>query len=246
MLRAVPALDQPDMQRRVGRVEQRVGAGPLGRKPVRLGLLLEPGHQPRRVEDRRDAGVDYGRVHLEAADMRVEHQAALVAGHHLHVRRLADDDAGGRRHGPGQRRHQPLGAPHPDLLVIGERDLDRPLQPRLQCLRHRRQRDRRKALHVARAAAVEPPVLLRQRERVGAPRLPVDRHDVRMRRQHDAARLGRPDQRVEVRLGALVVHHPVARDAVAAEVVLDEVDQRQVRLARDGREGDETLQHLAR
>ncbi len=71
------------------------------------------------------------------------------------------------------------------------------------------------AFHVAGAAAVEVAVgLLCELPRIGRPGLAVDRHDVGVTRQHDAALDLRTDRGEEVGLGALCVGHQCAFDAV--------------------------------
>ena len=57
-------------------------------------------------------------------------------------------------------------------------------------LRHQRQGEGDKALHVGGAAAIEPAVPLGQRERVAVPFLAGHRHDIGMAGQDDAAALG--------------------------------------------------------
>ena len=98
-------------------------------------------------------------------DMDREHHPALVAGHAVHHRRLADDHRRGLRQPVQQVRDHQRRAEAADLLVMGQHDLQRPLHPGLQRQRHRRQRQRVEALHVAGAAAIEPAVALGQHER---------------------------------------------------------------------------------
>src|SRR3546814_20796224 len=65
-----------------------------------------------------------------------------------------------------------------DLLVIGKREVDRRFQAALQKAGGEGQRDGEEALHVRRAAAVEPAFLLRRLEGVGCPILAVDGYDI--------------------------------------------------------------------
>src|SRR3546814_3092794 len=92
-------------------------------------------------------------------------------------------------------------------------------------------RDGEEALHVRRAAAVEPAFLLRRLEGVGCPILAVDGYDIGVAGEHDAGPVGRAERRVEVGLALLFVVDEAAFDAELAEVVLDEADQGEVRIA---------------
>ena len=148
--------------------------------------------------------------------------------------------ARGRGRSSPRRRDQRPHTGAPDLLVIGDDDVDRLFQgPRLEG-RHRGEHASDEALHVAAAAAVELAVALGQRERVGRPasdpRPARSRYDPRARCRH---RPSGPMVANRLGLGAVGRGHARRGDAVAFEVVLDEGDQREIRLGARGVEGDE-------
>ena len=105
-----------------------------------------------------------------------------------------------------------------DFLVVREREMQRLVEAR-HVLRQQRERDRDEALHVGGAAAVEPAVLLDERERIAVPRLAVDRHDVGVAGEHEPAVAARAQRREEIRLAPVVVereaHVRVERGAAA-------------------------------
>ena len=108
--------------------------------------------------------------------------AALVRAHQLHQGGLADD----RQRGLDLRRlHVVQQARHPraaHFLVIGQGEMDRPLQRGPRHLRRQRQRHADEALHVASAAPVKPAIAHLGPERVARPGLPVHRHHIGMAR----------------------------------------------------------------
>ena len=78
------------------------------------------------------------------------------------------------------------------------------------------------------------------------PVLAVPRHGVGVAGDDHAGRLARAERREQVRLPALVVEGQPARDAVAGQLVADELDEREVRLPADGVDADERARHLER
>ena len=102
------------------------------------------------------------------------------------------------------------------------------------------------ALHVGSAAAIEPAVALGDGEGFGRPALPVDRNHVGVAGQRDAGDASRPDGGVEAGLLPVGRRHDLADDAVLEQVVLDETDQRHVRLVARRVEADEARQQLRR
>ena len=90
-----------------------------------------------------------------------------------------------------------------ELLVVGQREMDRQAQPRRCHLRHQRQRGGDEALHVRGAAAVELAAALDDGEGIALPGLARHRHHVGMAGQHDAAGDLRPDGGKEVGLRAV-------------------------------------------
>ena len=81
------------------------------------------------------------------------------------------------------------GAEAADLLVVAEREVHRERRVAGQKGGGLRQRDGNEALHVGRAAAVEPPVLHLRAQRVRRPVLPVPGHRVGVAGDDDAGRL---------------------------------------------------------
>ena len=112
----------------------------------------------------RERGVAALAVHGDA-----ERALALVSDHHAHFGRLADK-AGRRFHlGAFEARDHAAHADASNLLVVREREVDRPREPRCEHIRHGREAAGVEPLHVGRAAAVEPAVALGQPERVVRP-----------------------------------------------------------------------------
>jgi hypothetical protein len=120
--------------------------------------------------------------------------------------------------------------------------MDRPPQSRARPDGRRGEAGGDEALHVGGAAPVQPPALLGEDERVGAPVLPVDRHDIGMAGEHHPAVALRPEGRKQIRLGAgIVVSQPHAGAAIV-QIVGHPPDQRMVRVARGRVEPDQLAQ----
>ncbi|KTT87946.1 hypothetical protein NS44R_15140, partial [Mammaliicoccus sciuri] len=166
----------------------------------------------------------------------------LVADDHLHPGRLADE-AAERLHALArdlaQHRTDTDAA---DLLVIGDRKMDRRLQVDLDHLRHHSGTDRDKALHVGGAAAVQLSVALDQFKRVVGPVLSRDRHDVGVPRQNQACLVLRADRDPQRGFLPGVIHDSLAADAERSEIALDVIDQWQIAAVADGVERDEVGQ----
>ena len=160
------------------------------------------------------------RVRLVAAHAAAAALLALVRDDQLHAGRLADDAAGRldaarddvlrcRRRTPTQ----PTSSSYDSAKCSGR------VETAAQEFGHERESDRRKALHVGDAAAVQPVALDRRGERIGIPRLAVDRNDVGMAGKHDAAgrrvAVPRRQRREQIRLAALVVERERDVDAVS-------------------------------
>ena len=235
------ALDHADMQRGVGRLEGIVG---LGAGLVLRHHLVVPGDQLAGDHHRGHADIDPAGMHGMAAHGRRHPRAALVAGHDLHHRGLADDHRRGLDAGRRHRLGEDAGAQAADLLVIGQGDMDRALQRRRQHLRHQRQRDGVEALHVAGAAAIEPAVALGQRPGIGGPVLARDGHDVGVAGQDDAAIDPGADRGEEVGLLAVLARDQRALDAMAGEVVAAEMDQLEIAALRFRVERNQLGEHL--
>ncbi len=112
---------------------------------------------------------------------------ALVRDDQVHAGGFADDATGRLDASRADVRDQAPHADTADFLVVRQREVQRALEPAAQEFRNERQRDRRKALHVGGATAVESVADDRRRERRRVPRLAVDRHHVGVSRQNDAA-----------------------------------------------------------
>jgi len=171
---------------------------------------------------------------------------ALVGVDHLELRRLADDHGAGRRQILPEASDRIHDAETGRLLVVGEEDVDRRLEIQREEIGHERERERVEALHVDGAAAIGAAVLDPQRERVGGPGLSRHRHHVRVAGEHNPAAAGRSKRRVDRRLVALCIRIADVRHAPALQIVLDEIDQGEVRFRALGVERDEPRQHLER
>ena len=204
-LKAKPRLSGDHVHRRARVDFADVAGGPGRLVRVRgiafrrlLGGIGQCHGDPCRRHARVHAKIGAASVPFEPGDLEDVFVAALVALDHGHVGRLADD----RQIGPDAARLQMFDqrtrAIKPDLLVIGQRDVNRRLRlgegPRLG------QDAGDEALHVAGAAPVKPTVALGQRPGIARPVLPLDRDHVDMSRQdHAAVALG-PEAGPEVRL----------------------------------------------
>ena len=186
----------------------------------------------------------HARMRLAARDARAVGIDALMRVDHRHAGRLADDDGARPRQvlaEPGDQRPHAGAA---DLLVIGDDDVDRLFQlPRLESGTAASTQAIKPFMSQA-AAAVKLAVALGQREGVGRPALAFDRHAIAVAREPDAALAFRSDGGEQVGLGAIGRGHARRGDAVAFEVILDEGDQREIRLCAGGVEGDERPQQL--
>ena len=85
-----------------------------------------------------------------------------------------------------------------------------------------------------------------QLERIAGPLLPFDRHDVGMAGEDDAAVDHRPDRRQQRGLVAGRVGRAQRGDALAAQIVLDEVDQRQIAFVAFGIERHQAFEQRDR
>ncbi|CFT91534.1 Uncharacterised protein [Bordetella pertussis] len=212
---------------------------------VRVGQVADAADQPRRVFDGVAAARRQRRMRRLAMDPAAKQVDALVRHHHLHAGRLADHaalrlDAAFAQVGQHDGR-----AGTADLLVIRKRQMDGFLAGHLQERRHQGQRRGDEALHVARTPPVQPPLLFAQGERVGGPVLSIDRHDIGMAGQHDAALLRAIAgwQRGEqIGLGALGVVRQPGLHALPAEPVPHGFDQRQVGIAAGGVDSHQRLE----
>jgi hypothetical protein len=86
------------------------------------------------------------------------------------------------------------------LLVIGYGDMDRHLEIAPAQFGHEGQDDAEEAFHVAGAAAIKSTVGLPHDERIAAPGLVLDRHDIAVTGKNHARPIRRPDRRPEIPL----------------------------------------------
>ena len=106
-----------------------------------------------------DAARRQRRVRLVAAHAAAEAPLALVRDDQPHPGRLADDAARRLDAARDDVLQQAAHADAADFLVVRQREMQRALEPAAQELRHERESDRRKALHVGDAASVQPVAL---------------------------------------------------------------------------------------
>ena len=167
---------------------------------------------------------------------------ALVRNHHLHAGRLAHDAACGLEALGLYVGNHAAHANAAHFFVVTEGQVDWALEFALEQLGHHHQTDGTKALHVGHAPAVHLVALDHDLERVGVPRLAVDRHHVGVARQHQAIDFGfavvRGQCGPEVGLLAAVVVGAAASDAQIVQVGLGPIEQSQVAVTRDGGKGD--------
>src|SRR5450631_172505 len=115
---------------------------------------------------------------------------ALVRHHEPHSRRFADDVTRGLDTACGNVGNQAPYTDAADFLVVGQREVQRALEPAAQEHGYMREPDRRETLHVGSAAAIQPVTDLRCLERWRVPGLAVDGHHVSVPREHDPAPRG--------------------------------------------------------
>ena len=196
--------------------------------------------------DGADPEMGHRGVRLEAGEPGDVDLRALVGVDHGHHGRLADDDGTRPGHFACHAGGQPVGADAADLLVIGEREVNRLLELGLLELRQHGEADGIERLHVAGAATMVFAVLQGERPGIGVPWLAIDRHHVGVSAQHDAVLYVGPDGGEEIGLRAVLARHQLGNDAVFAKVLLYVLDQRQIGIARGGVERHETAQHFDR
>ena len=209
--------------------------------------LVQPMDEVAGEVDGAHAKMGHRRMGLDAGEGGDDAAARVLRVDHAHHGGLAHDHRLRPRHGADQPFGQRMRAQAADLLVVAEGEMHRHLEPGALQGGHMGEAGGDEALHVAGAATVEIAVgLLGELPGIGRPGLAVDRHDVGMARQHDAALGLRTDRGEQVGLGALGVGHQRALDAKPVEIVLDVTDQLEVGVARGGVEGHEALQHIDR
>lgn len=123
--------------------------------------------------------------------------------------------------------------------------MDGATQPCASEMRNGCQHDGNEALHVGRAAPIQPAVALGQGPGVAAPRLPFHRYHIDMPREDDAAGDRGSDGCVQVGLQPVRRRDELAVHAVLAQVGLAERDQLQVAGAGHGSKRDEAAQEIA-
>ena len=104
------------------------------------------------------------------------------------------------------------------------------------------------ALHVGAAAAIETTIRFRQRERRIVPVLPVDRHHVRVSRQHDASAIRRSNRGEQVGAARVPIGfgcNALAANANARQQGVDIVQQRSIRRFAEGLESDQLGEYVA-
>ena len=124
-------------------------------------------------------------MRFAAAHAAAPAHLALMRHDELHAGRLAHDAA---RRCPAFRDDigdEPAHTNAPDLLVVRQREMQRPRESATYELWHECQPDCRKALHVGRAAAVQTSIFQPCLEGRRIPWLAVDGNHIGMTRQHD-------------------------------------------------------------
>ena len=136
------------------------------------------------VGDRVDPVLRHARVGRPAGQLDAPAHGALVAVDHAHAGRLADEHARGTRQRLAELGDHRPHAEAADFLVVGEGQVDRLVQFAIASSLAQGQRARGTSCRRCRGrrACRRAP-----RERVAAPDLPVDRNNVGVAREHDAA-----------------------------------------------------------
>ena len=122
--------------------------------------------------------------------------------------------------------------------------MQRQLQRCRQHLGHTGQHTGVEALHVGGAPAIGPAAFNPQRERIGGPLLVVDRHDVGMAREDIARHVDGADRRQKIGLLSLRIGEPPHRHALLLEIVLNIVDEGEVRVPAHRVEAHEGTEHV--
>ena len=203
-------------------------------------------NEARRRHHRAHAPMRLAGMCFETRDHGLVAVHPLVRVHEPHVGGLAHDDRPYGRQSPRDLRDHRRRPDAPHLLVVREREMNGPLHPGREHFRHQGEAARAEAFHVARSAAVQPTAALRQHEGLRVPGLPVHGHDVGVSRKHHPAFDPGADRRVEVRLRAVLVRYEMTLDPVAFEVLLHELDEIEVRVARNRWKPHQLLDHLHR
>jgi hypothetical protein len=138
--------------------------------------------------------------------------------------------------------NEPAHADTADLFIIREREVQRSRKSAARELRHEREGDRRKALHVGSPAAIQPPILQRRLERRRVPWLAVDGNDIGVPRQHDAVdrRIGVAcrQRREQIGLVTCVIKRERRQRAERFEIGPRPFDEPEIRLAAGRVVGD--------
>ena len=122
MLSAVPPATTPVWVVVIGDVIERI-ARAIARQAI--GHVADIDDETRRIFHRVDALGRERRMAGAAAHVDAERALALVADHHVHPGRLADEAAGGLDRHAVETRDQAAHADATDLLVMRERKVDR-------------------------------------------------------------------------------------------------------------------------
>ena len=114
----------------------------------------------------------------DAAKTRVCTRDAIMRDADLHVGGLANDGEGGSRHALGDSLDQRVRTKAANLFVVGEGEVQRPLQRQTLPMLDGGEAACDKPLHIGTAAPVQPPIAFHQRKRVAGPILAIHRHHV--------------------------------------------------------------------
>ena len=171
---------------------------------------------------------------------------SLVGEHRAHVAWFADDGANRRRAEGGKPSNQMRHAAAAGLLVIGEGQMDRLLQPGFGQLRNGGQSCGEIALHVGRTAPVKLFAVATQAERLRRPLPGLGLHDIHMAGDDIAGHIRRTDCREEVAAVAFRSgkHHRL--HVMGLQIVADPADDFAVGRADDGGERHQLFQNFGR
>jgi hypothetical protein len=184
------------------------------------------------------------RVPLDAAANRPRPDLALVPGRDPQFGRLAHEAKAWPPGCGGQPLDQRAHADAADLLVIAERKMQRRPQGPANRPIDQAEAGSQKPLHVRGTAAIGSLVAHDEAERVAAPGLALDRHDIGVAGQHDPGHVGRSDRGKQIGLAAILAGDQLRGDTPLGKVVLDKGDQVPVGIAADRGEGDERVKNF--
>ena len=183
-------------------------------------------------------------MRLQSATVSAVRTLALVPEHELHVGRLTDH----AQKRPYRRQVQHVEqTPHTDtadLFVMGQRQLQWPVQGMVGGIEHGVDSQRDKALHIATATAINPPVLHRRLKRREGPGLARCRYHIGVPGQQNPRHFPWTGTGEQVGFFTGGILDDQRLDALGQQQIAHVLDQGHVRLRRNGVKGHQTLENI--